>query len=290
VTPESSAISVVVLTMGNRPVELQRCIDSLLAQTGVRLEVVVVGNGCDPTGLDGRARIVALAENVGVSAGRNAGVAGSTGELLFFFDDDAWLDDPDVLSRAALVFAAAPDLGALALRIVGTDGTTMRRWVPRARVGDPGRSGPAFTLVEGVSIVRRDAFDEVGGWADVFFFAHEGVDLTWRLWDAGWDVHYAADLIARHPSTAPTRHAEFYRFNARNRVLLVRRNSPVAIGVLYLTIWTAITMARLVRDRCAMRSWWAGFVEGWRADPGRRRPMRWRTIVKLARLGQPPII
>lgn len=289
-TPESSTITAVVLTMGNRPAELQRCIDSLHAQSGVGLDVVVVGNGCDPSDLELRAHVVALPENVGVSAGRNAGAALSTGELLFFFDDDAWLDAPDVLYRASQVFAAEPTVGALALRIVGTDGTTMRRWVPRARVGDPGRSGPAFTLVEGVSLVRRGAFNQIGGWADVFFFAHEGVDLTWRLWDTGWDVHYAADLIARHPSTAPTRHANFYRFNARNRVLLVRRNARVTTGALYLTIWTAITVARLIRDPRALRSWWAGFVEGWRVDPGRRQPMRWRTIMKLSRLGQPPII
>jgi GT2 family glycosyltransferase len=290
VTPESVAVSAVVLTMGNRPDELRRCLDSLLAQTGVPVEVVVVGNGCDPAPLGPDVSVVALPQNAGVSAGRNAGVRAASGTLLFFFDDDAWLEAPDVLHRATRLFGRRPALGAIALRIVGTDGRTMRRWVPRARVGDPARSGPAFTLVEGVSMVRRSAFEQIGGWADMFFFAHEGVDLTWRLWDAGWEVHYAADLIARHPSTVPSRHENFFRFNARNRVLLVRRNLPVTAGAVYLAVWTAITMVRLLRHRRGMRAWWAGFAEGWRADPGRRRPMRWRTIVRLTRLGQPPII
>jgi GT2 family glycosyltransferase len=276
--------------MGTRREELGRCLDSVLAQAGVAADVVVVGNGCDPPDLGPRVRTVALAENLGVAAGRNAGARAGHGELVFFFDDDAWLDDPDVLRRAATLFGLRPALGALALRILGSDGTTMRRWVPRAHAGDPGRPGPAFTLVEGVSIVRREAFERVGGWPDAFFFGHEGVDLTWRLWDAGWEVHYAADLIARHPSTVPSRHAHFYRLNARNRVWLVRRNSRATTGALYLTVWTVITMVRLIRDPAALRVWWAGFVEGWRTDPGERRPMRWRTIAKLARLGQPPVI
>ncbi len=283
-------IAVVVLTMGNRPAELRRCLDSVLTQSGVELDVVVVGNGWAPPDLGPGVRTVALPENLGVTGGRNAGARASRAELVFFFDDDAWLDDPDVLSRAAAIFAARPRLGALALRIIGTDGSTMRRWVPRARVGDPGRSGPAFTLVEGVSIVRRVAFERVGEWPEAFFFGHEGVDLTWRLWDAGWEVHYAADLVARHPSTPPARHAHFYRLNARNRVFLVRRNAPVVTGALYLAIWSAITMARLARHPGAARVWWAGFAEGWRADCGPRRPMRWRTVIKLARLGQPPVL
>ncbi len=283
-------VDVIVLSMGNRPDELRRCLASVLAQRGVDVDVVVVGNGWSPPDLGAVVRTVHLAENAGVTGGRNAGARATSGDLLFFFDDDAWLDDPDVLSSAAALFAHRRALGALALRILGTDGTTMRRWVPRARVGDPARSGPAFTLVEGVSIVRREAFEQVGGWPDAFFFGHEGVDLTWRLWDAGWEVHYAADLLARHPSTPPARHSHFYRLNARNRVWLVRRNARLSTGALYLAIWTAITMARLVRHPAAMRTWWAGFAEGWRTDPGRRRPMRWRTVVKLARLGQPPIV
>ncbi|WP_315973682.1 hypothetical protein [Glutamicibacter sp. M10] len=42
-------IGVVVLTMGNRPVELRRALDSLLSQSDVTIDAVVVGNGWDPT-------------------------------------------------------------------------------------------------------------------------------------------------------------------------------------------------------------------------------------------------
>jgi GT2 family glycosyltransferase len=209
---------------------------------------------------------------------------------VFFCDDDAWTDDTRLLARIAALFAARPRLGAVQPRIAGPDGTTLRRWVPRARVGDPGRPGPAFNLAEGVTVLRRRAFDELGGWAPEFFYGHEGIDMTWRLWAAGWEVHYAGDLVASHPITEVTRHAVFYRFNARNRVWSARRNLPAPVLAGYLLAWSVLTTARLVRQPRALRTWWAGFCEGWRTPCGPRRPMSWRTVWRLTRLGQPPVI
>ncbi|WP_211356461.1 hypothetical protein [Marihabitans asiaticum] len=39
-----------------------------------------------------------------------------------------------------------------------------------------------------------------------------------------------------------------------------------------------------------LRLWLRGLHEGLTTDPGGRRPMLWRTVLRLARLGQPPVI
>lgn len=283
------SVGVVVLSQGTRPLELARCLESLRAQSGVELDIVVVGNGWAPVDLGPAVRAHALAENVGAAAGRNAGAGVVSGELIFFFDDDAWAEDPELLMHAAELFAARPRLGAVQLRVCDPDGVTMRRWVPRLRKGDPAQSGPAFALAEGVTIVRRVAFDAVAGWPGAFFFGHEGIDLAWRMWDAGWELHYAGELAVRHPTTLPSRHALFFRLTARNRVWVARRNLPWPLIPLYLAAWTLTTQIRLARQPRALRVWWGGFAEGWRTDPGPRHPMRWRTVAHLARLGQPPI-
>ena len=283
-------ISVVVLSQGTRPVELARALDGLAAQRGVALDIVCVGNGWNPTGLPAGVRSIALPKNVGITRGRNAGARGATGELIFFPDDDAWIADPWLLERIAVQFAADPRLAAVQPRIADIDGTTLRRWVPRARLGEPTASGPAFNLLEGVTVLRRSAFEAVGRWPDRFFYGHEGVDLAWRLWGAGFRCRYDGDLVIHHPATAVTRHVEFYRYNARNRVWLARRNLPWPVAFLYLTFWTALTGARLVTQPAALRTWARGFVEGWRTSPGPRRPMPWKTVWRLTWLGQPPII
>lgn len=283
-------VAVVVLSQGGRPTELKRCLDALRMQRDVKLDVVVVGNGWEPRGVGPQVRQHALEDNVGIPQGRNVGVEESRGKLIFFADDDAWTDDPRLLAKAAEMFAAEPRLGAVQCRLADSDGTTLRRWVPRARVGDPLRSGPAFSLAEGVTIVRRSAFDQVGGWPGEFFYGHEGIELAWRLRDSGWDVRYAADLVMHHPATMPDRHAVFYRLNARNRVWVARRNLPALLVPIYLGTWTAISLLRLRRSPTAMWMWLRGFVEGWRTDAGERRPIRWRTVWRLTRLGQPPVV
>jgi len=59
---------------------------------------------------------------------------------------------------------------------------------------------------------------------------------------------------------------------------------------LYVASWTAVQVLRNVRTPATLRPWFAGWREGWRTDPGGRRPLRWRTIGQMTRAGRPPIV
>ena len=284
-------VGVVVLTQGRRPAELARAVRSVLAEEGVRTDVVVVGNGWPPAELPDGVRALALRENIGIPAGRNAGVPHVDGDLLLFLDDDAALPDPGFLAEAARRFAADPRLGLLQPRVDATDSSPPpRRWTPRMRVGDRFRSSPVFSVWEGAVVTRRVVFDRAGGWPAPFFYAHEGIELAWRVWDTDSTVHYAGDLAATHPVTETTRHADFYRLNARNRVWLARRNLPWVLGVPYVLTWTALQVVRSVRTTITLLPWSRGWVEGWRTPAGLRRPLRWNTIVRMTRQGRPPVV
>ncbi|MBV9293078.1 MAG: glycosyltransferase, partial [Frankiales bacterium] len=110
--------------MGNRPAELDRALRSLLAQEGVDLEVLVVGNGWTPVGLPDGVRSIALPSNVGVPEGRNIGAAEVTGDVLLFFDDDLELRDRDVVARAVEEFDRDARLAVLQPRAVAPDGSS----------------------------------------------------------------------------------------------------------------------------------------------------------------------
>lgn len=289
-TSSGPGVGCVVLTMGTRPDDLRRAVDSVLTQRGVDVEVVVVGNGWEPTGLPPAVKTVALPTNLGIPAGRHAGVEHVGGEFVLFVDDDASLSDPGLLARMVMRFQADPVLGVLQPRPVDPEtGDTPRRFVPRLRVGDPARSSPLNALWEGVLLVRRQAYDAAGGWAAEYFYAHEGVELAWRTWDAGWSVRYAGDMLVWHDAVNPLRHAEFYRLQARNRVWLARRNLPAVLGVLYVLDWMLLTLAR-TRSRNQLRESVAGLVAGLREPCGERRRMRWRTVVRMTLNGRPPVI
>jgi GT2 family glycosyltransferase len=288
-TPVS--IGVVVLTQGRRPDDLDRGIRSLLAQQGVQLDIVCVGNGWQPTGLPDGVAAVALPENLGIPAGRNRGVDHVKGDYLFFLDDDASLPDPGFLADAVEVLRADPSIGLLQPRVVDPSGLTApRRWIPRIRKGEATSSSAVFSVWEGAVLLPRRVFDATGGWAEPFFYAHEGIELAWRVWDLGLRTWYAGNLEANHPVILPTRHADFYRLNARNRVWIARRNLPAPLIPLYVGSWTAIQILRGARNPAALKAWFGGWWEGWTSNPGDRRPLAARTIWRMTRAGRPPVI
>jgi GT2 family glycosyltransferase len=280
----------VVLTLGNRPDELAAAVGSVQRQHGDPIDVLVVGNGGDVPPVPAPARVLRLAENAGIPGGRNAGVLHTTADVVIFLDDDGRLPDPTLADQLRAAFSADDRLGVVSFRILDpATGRTERRHVPRLRAGDPERSGDVTTFLGGACAVRRRVFQAVGLLPEEFFYGHEETDLAWRALDAGWRVRYDAGALMYHPGVAPTRHAQFFRLNARNRVWLARRNLPWPLAVAYLGVWAVLTAVR-TRDAGQLRTWLAGLAEGWRCDPGPRGPIRWRTAWRMVRLGRPPVI
>jgi GT2 family glycosyltransferase len=289
VTPDSRW-SAIVVTQGDRPASLSRAIESVAAQADIRCEIVVVGNGWAPHGLPDDVVTVSLDRNRGAPGGRNRGFAASSADLLFFLDDDAWLPDAHTLAALAQDFATRPQLGVVQIRIAAPDGVTARRWVPRLVDKDPTRSSPVVTVVEGAVAVRREVLVATDGWAGRFHYAHEGIELAWRAWDAGYRVEYRGDLVAHHPLTSRERHPDHLRHDARNRVWLARRNLPWLLVVPYIGSWALVTLLRHARQPREIGAWCAGAKEGIREPAGKRRPVSWRTVWAMSRLGRPPVI
>ncbi|WP_326818176.1 glycosyltransferase [Streptomyces sp. NBC_01762] len=288
-------LGAVIITMGNRPDELRALLDSVAKQDGDRIETVVVGNGAPVPDVPAGVRTVELPENLGIPGGRNVGIeafgpSGTDVDALLFLDDDGLLPLTDTAELCRQAFEQDPKLGIISFRIADPDtGVTQRRHVPRLRAADPMRSSRVTTFLGGANAVRTQVLAEVGGLPGDFFYAHEETDLAWRALDAGWMIDYRADMVLNHPTTAPSRHAVYHRMVARNRVWLARRNLPAPLVPVYLGVWLLLTLLRKPSGP-ALKAWFGGFREGWAKSCGPRRPMKWRTVWRLTRLGRPPVI
>ncbi|NUK54718.1 glycosyltransferase [Streptomyces lunaelactis] len=279
--------------MGNRPAELRALLDSVAKQREPAARVVVVGNGSPlpelPDGMVG----VELAENLGLPTGRNIAMAtlreAGDVDVLVDLDDDGLLIEADVFTRLADLYEADPRLGIVSFRIADETGFTQRRHVPRLRAGDPMQRGYVTTFLGGGHGLSMRMLDEIGGWPDAFFFTHEETDLAWRALDADWKILYEPELVLQHPRTSPARHAVYYRMTARNRVWMARRHLSALLVPVYLGTWILLTIAR-TRSPAGLRAWFGGFAEGVRTPCGERRPMRWRTVWRMTRLGRPPVV
>ncbi|MFI6645934.1 glycosyltransferase family 2 protein [Streptomyces sp. NPDC050504] len=281
--------------MGNRPKELLDLLESVARQDELPVRTVLVGNGTGslPEGLPAWVEAVELPENAGVTGGRNAAYArlraAGDVDVLVDLDDDGLLVDTDVVRRIADLYAQDPELGVVSFRIADEHGQTQRRHVPRLRAADPLRRGYVTTFLGGGHALSMPMLERTGPWPEEFFFTHEETDLAWRALDDGWRILYEPALVLQHPKTSPARHAVYYRMTARNRVWLAKRHLPAPLVPVYLGAWIALTVAR-TRSLPGLKAWFGGFAEGVRTKCGQRRPMRWRTVWTMTRLGRPPVI
>ena len=101
-------------------------------------------------------------------------------------------------------------------------------------------------------LVRRTAFDAVGGFDPAYFMYVEDVDLCWRLWRAGWSVGYEPGGLVTHTiggssQLTPYRmilahHRSLYRF--ADRTTEGRRRTVLPLVAAGLAVRTVLAWAR----------------------------------------------
>ena len=115
----------VIVPVYNCEAYLPACIASLRAQTLEDIELIFVDDASSDGSLallraaqaeDARVRVIAFAENRGVSAARNAGLDAAAGEFVGFCDADDWVE-PQMFARL-LAAAQAADADAAFCRVI----------------------------------------------------------------------------------------------------------------------------------------------------------------------------
>ena len=216
-------------------------------------EVVVVDNGSvDGSTVAAQAAVEGLdvlvpGSNLGYGAAANRGVAATTAPLIL-------VCNPDLEVPAAAVAALATALDADSARaLVGPlIRTSTGERYPSARqfpsmIDAAGHAllgifapdnrftrnyqrseldGAAVEIrtVDWVSgacfLVRRSAFEQVGGFDESYFMYAEDVDLCWRLGQAGWRVMYAPTAEVTHVQGQSTNRHPYRMIVEHHRSLL----------------------------------------------------------------------
>lgn len=203
------------------------------------LEIIVVDNA---SGDDSVARlrelgdIITLIEskqNTGFAGGCNLGVSHANGDYLAFLNNDARPDSQWI--RAALdAFRSSRTVGAVASKVLDWDGDKVDftdaglTWYGmgyKPRTAEPYRGdaeSPRDVLFATGSamFVRRDVYEEMGGFDERYFMFFEDVDLGWRINLAGYRVRYAPASIAYHKH-----HASMAKEASFKETYLLERNA-----------------------------------------------------------------
>jgi N-acetylglucosaminyl-diphospho-decaprenol L-rhamnosyltransferase len=219
--------------------DLPAFLASLPAAVGsVPYELVVVDNASSDASVElaerAGARVTRNSTNVGLSTANNQGAAQTNADWLLIVNPDTRLP-PDSIARLIAIGAADPGVGCVAPGIQGVDGSdypTGRRFpsvaigVLHAVFGTVWRSNPATRAYHGrdrrpaqassvdwvsgsCMVIRREAFDAVGGFDTRYFMYFEEMDICLRLHRAGWKVVLDPSVTIVHREGGSTRHAPF---------------------------------------------------------------------------------
>jgi glycosyltransferase involved in cell wall biosynthesis len=305
-TPDIS----VVLATYNRRHSLPRAIASVLAQGGVRFELIVVDDAsrdgtadylatlCDP-----RICVITAERNGGPSAARNLGLKAARAGIVAFLDsDDAYL--PRRLAAPLAAFAADVGLVCTLSSAIRHD----RKRSREARIPAVRLAAPAFEWalicdlvpVEATSItVRREAALAVGGFCErlrlsedreflIRLARHGGAQLLSEpLWEKFWGDDNLSNDWAKAGSGLVAYARECPEIAGRYRKVGVYLATKVLVADLRLGLWHAFW-----RDLGALRA--AGLIDfdALRLSRNHREVRQYRRVMSraewLARLVGPP--
>ena len=207
------AVTAVLVGYDGPPQMIVDAVASLRTQTLVPTQLVCVDQSADQRfaaalrsdpGVD----VIVPEANLGYPAACNRAAAVATGEHILFLNPDAHAK-PDCVAQLAAALAARPDAaiaGAQVLlpgeeRVNAGDNTlhlSGLSWAGRYGLSpEHGPPRPSAVCSGAALLVRRAAFDALGGYTPGFFMYYDDVDLAWRARLLGWEVLFcpAADVV-----------------------------------------------------------------------------------------------
>ena len=227
-----------------------------------------------------RVRLVRLPTNTGFAAAANLGARTSAADLLLFIN-------PDCLVAAGFLDPLLHDLdthprcAAIAPCVLNEDGspqgnargdptmmtglfgrsTLLSRLFPSARLARRNVLIPA-TLQESQSaatvdwvsgscvLVRREAFNEIGGFDERYFLYWEDADLCRRLRNDGWSIRFRPDARVVHVGARSSRTVKPLAIRAFHRSAYLYYATHVAQSPWSARRWLA---AGLLLARCGIK-------------------------------------
>ncbi len=192
-------------------------------------------------------KIASLDKNYGYCGGNNRAVPHADGEILVFLNNDVKVE-PDWLKPLDRCFGDDPALAALQPKMLsfnnpdefeyaGAAGGMLDKYgypFCRGRIfdsleedrGQYDQPAPIFWASGAALCVRKEIFEDAGGFDEDFEFHMEEIDLCWRLWNRGYKVGYCPKSVVYHlgGGSLPMDSPRKTYYNYRNNLAMIWKN------------------------------------------------------------------
>jgi GT2 family glycosyltransferase len=217
---ETLDLSIIVVSYNTKTVTL-RCLEAIFADLPrLSNEVIVVDNASTDGSADAirqsypSVRVVSNSQNIGFAAGNNLGMKNAVGRCFLLINSDAFVQ-PGAVKAMMDFLAANSDVALVGPRILNADGSLQRScfrfpspgraWVENLWISAP--FGPDSVLgdyrrwphdreqevdwvIGACFMVRREVYQQIGGFDERFFMYAEETDWQLRMRQAGWKIGF----------------------------------------------------------------------------------------------------
>lgn len=228
---------------------LQRCLQSLKAQTFRDFEVILLDNGSsrppNPEVLasieDVPVKLLRSETNLGFAGGNNLAARSAAGEYIVALNNDAfpeegWLETlhqaavahPNYCFASRLLLDSDPSLLDGEWNVCHASGLVWRK--NRNQPATKSAVSPRFVMsaCAAAAAYPRGAFEQVGGFDEQFFAYMEDADLDMRLQLAGHPFLYLPEAVVRHVGSGSTGYRSDFGtyYGHRNLIWVFVKNMP----------------------------------------------------------------
>lgn len=276
-------VSIIIVSYNTRELTRQ-CLLSLQPEiANLAVEIIVADNGSSDGSCDmlqaefPQTRLLALGRNLGFGAANNRAAKCANGKYLLLLNSDT-LAQPNFLTKLVEFAEARPDAGVVGPKLLNQDRTLQKgcwrfptlwnafaesvgllhllRRPSNYRTGQYNGVMKVDFAIGACLLIRRDLFEQVGGFDEQFFMYAEETDLCRRLHRLGATVYYNPESRLIHlgggsQATPGKRLTQFYtsqelyfqKYYGRAGQKAYRAIS-IFRCILRLGLWTSLTLVR----------------------------------------------
>jgi len=217
---QKMTVSVIIVSIGSKDY-IYSCLDSLLKQSQLPAEIMVMDNSCQPdfaqkiNKLYPSVKIYSSVNNLFYTGALNKGIQLAQGEFILCLNDDLVLDQ-NFIQEARAGFRVNERIGSVSGKILRGDRKTLdstglslsvwrtakERGYGQTDLGQFNQGGFIFGASGAAAFYRREMLEAVkkqGDYFDAdFHMFYEDLDISWRAQKCGWLAYYVPTALIYH--------------------------------------------------------------------------------------------
>jgi GT2 family glycosyltransferase len=216
------------------------------------IEVIVVDNGSEVDPIPGwkfkypHFIFIRSDKNLGFAGGNNLGVKASSGDLLFFVNNDTIFTE-NLVEQLSSTLLHNPHIGIVSPKILYYDKPTMIQYVGystmnyytarnkclgqyKTDLGQYNNEKKSTAFAHGAAMmIKRSVIEKAGMMFEGYFLYYEELDWCEQIKRAGYEVwvDLSAAIFHKESISVGKKTALKEYFMNRNRILFIRRNAPL---------------------------------------------------------------